>query len=311
MRVLVTGASGLLGRAVFAAFEASSHDVKGTAFSRASDRLVKLDLNDHEAVRCLLEDFKPQIVVHCAAERRPDAVEASPEAARRLNVQSTSYLASLAVTLSFTLIYISTDYVFPGSPPSEQGYDVDDEPEPTNLYGHTKRDGEKVVLEAREKQGAKGTVLRVPVLYGPATANSESAINVLLDVVRSSASKTKKAKMDDWATRYPTHVGDIARVLVDLADLSTRQGLPPILHFSSQTLFTKYTISRLFASLHTPPLDLDPEWFVRDAEGPKPGETVRPRDCHLSNAELDKLGIDTTATDFEGWFKEAIQNGNA
>jgi S-adenosylmethionine synthetase len=88
--------------------------------------------------------------------------------------------------------------------------------------------------------------------------------------------------MDDWATRYPTNVTDVARVLVDLAAKSTSTQLPHILHFSAQQLYTKYSISLLFAKLHNPPLELGDN-LVRVTDGPKPGETIRPRDCHLSN----------------------------
>ena len=63
-------------------------------------------------------------------------------------------------------IYISTDYVFPGTP-GQAPYEAEDEPHPTNLYGQTKLDGEKVVLEATKGTGL-GVVLRVPVLYGKA-----------------------------------------------------------------------------------------------------------------------------------------------
>jgi dTDP-4-dehydrorhamnose reductase len=89
--------------------------------------------------------------------------EKTPEAARKLNVLATSSLAQLSSSLEFTLIYISTDYVFPGNAPPG-GYDVEDEPAPTNLYGETKREGEQAVLEARSQSNARCTVLRVPVL---------------------------------------------------------------------------------------------------------------------------------------------------
>ncbi|GAA6027212.1 hypothetical protein JCM8097_002489 [Rhodosporidiobolus ruineniae] len=305
MRVLVTGASGLLGRAVLAAFKKAGHDVKGTAFSRAGGDLVKLDLQDEQAVKDFFAEYKPEAVIHCAAERRPDAVEQDPVAAQKLNIAVPSLLSSLSLSSQhpFFLVYISTDYVFPGDAPQPDGYEPLDEPRPTNAYGESKLRGEDKVLVGL-KDGGKGCVLRVPVLYGPAESNSESAINILLDSVRAAAGG-KSTKMDDWATRYPTHVEDIARVLVDLVDKSQHTEIPSILHFSSQKLYTKYTISQLFASLHSPPLELGDN-LVQVTEGPKPGETIRPRDCHLSNREIEKLGIDTTTMDFEQWWKEYI-----
>ncbi|BGP24566.1 dTDP-4-dehydrorhamnose reductase [Rhodotorula toruloides] len=309
MRVIVTGASGLLGRAVFAAFKEAGHEVKGTAYSRAAGDLVKLDLQNEKAVETFFTDFKPNCVVHCAAERRPDAVEGNPEAAKKLNIAVPAHLSALSRSpaLPFTLIYISTDYVFDGHAPPT-GYEPDAKTGPTNAYGESKLAGEEAVLEGL-KAGGKGCVLRVPVLYGKAEKHSESAINVLVDSVRKAAAG-QPVKMDDWATRYPTNVTDVARVLVDLAAKSTSTQLPPILNFSAQQLYTKYTISLLFSKLHNPPLELGDN-LVRVTHGPKPGETIRPRDCHLSNRAIEALGIDTRTVNFEQWWTEYLRSEQA
>lgn len=76
---------------------------------------------------------------------------------------------------------------------------------------------------------------------------------------------------------------------------STSAAIPPILHFSAQQLFTKYTITELFARLHHPPLDLGDN-LVRVSVGPKPGETIRPRDCHLSNVRQFHNALGRTLT---------------
>jgi len=115
------------------------------------------------------------------------------------------------------LIYISTDYVFPGTP-GDAPYEVDAQPAPTNLYGETKHEGEKAVLEAYEKLGKGGAVvLRVPVLYGEVgeQGNKESAVNVLMDAVWKAQEEV--VSMDHWALRYPTNTEDIARVCKGLS----------------------------------------------------------------------------------------------
>ncbi|GAA5842605.1 hypothetical protein JCM9279_003635 [Rhodotorula babjevae] len=307
MRVLVTGASGLLGRAVHSKFKDAGHDVKGTAYSRAAGDLVKLDLQDEEAVKSFLADYKPELVVHCAAERRPDAVESNPEAAKKLNIAVPALLSTLCRSPShpFFLLYISTDYVFDGHAPPT-GYEPDAETAPTNLYGESKLEGELETLKGLEA-GGKGCVLRVPVLYGKAESHSESAINILVESVRKAASG-ESVKMDDWAKRYPTNVADIARVLVELAEKSSTTTLPSILHFSAQQEHTKYTIAQLFARLHNPPLEVG-DRLMRVSDGPKPGETVRPQDCHLSNRAIEALGIDTSrCVDFEAWWREYLKD---
>merc|ERR1712080_195266 len=301
VKTLVTGASGLLGRAVLEAFKQAGHEVKGTAYSRANNDLVKLDLQDDNAVKAFLDEYRPDVVVHCAAERRPDAVEANPEAVQKLNVGAPALLSTLSRSSEhpFFLLYISTDYVFDGHAPAD-GYEPEAATNPTNAYGLSKLEGEHVVL-AGLKAGGKGCVLRLPVLYGPAESNSESAINVLVDAVEKAAKGTP-VKMDNWAIRNPTCVEDIARVLRDLAVKSQETSIPAILHFSAQQMYTKYDMAQILARVRQPPLEVGDN-LVRVDEGPKPGETVRPRDCHLSNRAIEALGIDTTTVDFETWWR--------
>ncbi len=100
----------------------------------------------------------------------------------------------------FTLVYISTDYVFDGT---SAPYDVDAIPNPIQLYGKTKLAGEQAILSTVSEIGRR-VVLRVPVLYGPVKVNSDSAINIVLDVVRDQSGK--EYKMDHYQTRYPTNV---------------------------------------------------------------------------------------------------------
>ena len=106
-------------------------------------------------------------LIHCAAERRPDVAEADPTRASDLNEKVTQRLSALAKELGFGLVYISTDYVFDGARPP---YDVEDEPNPLNLYGRLKRGGEEAVLAVRKEmleedlKGKELIVLRVPLL---------------------------------------------------------------------------------------------------------------------------------------------------
>lgn len=150
-----------------------------------------------------------------AANRFPDKVEKDPEGTRALNIEATRSLAQLCSARSVLLIYISTDYVFPGTP-GDAPYEADATPKPTNLYGQTKLDGEKVVLDEYSRAGLEGlgVVLRVPVLYGEAENPGESAVNVLMDSLWKSQKSDSKIKMDHWAIRYPTNTEDVARVCV-------------------------------------------------------------------------------------------------
>ena len=102
---------------------------------------------------------QPKVIVHAAAERRPDVSAEQPEQVLALNVESTRHLAQCAKEVGAYLIYISTDYVFDGTQPP---YEVDDQPSPLNFYGETKLAGERALAEVMDDYA----VLRVPVLYG-------------------------------------------------------------------------------------------------------------------------------------------------
>lgn len=122
-------------------------------------------------------------------------------------------LAKLCATRNIFLIYISTDYVFPGKP-GDAPYEADATPAPTNFYGQTKLDGEHAMLDEYKNAGKTGlgVALRVPVLYGDAEMPTESAVNVLMDVVWTAQEPGAKVKMDHWALRYPTNTEDVGRV---------------------------------------------------------------------------------------------------
>ncbi|PPQ86623.1 hypothetical protein CVT25_006807, partial [Psilocybe cyanescens] len=272
-------ASGVLGSAVLGAFKNAGFDAIGLANSRVGAGLEKLDLTNREDVDTFFHKTRPNWVIHCAAERRPDIAERDPAAAQRLNAEVPGHLASLSKALKFKLVYISTDYVFDGTSPP---YIPSSSTNPLQLYGRSKRDGEVAILGV---DGAKVIILRVPVLYGPAPQNSDSAINILLDVVQDQSGKMYK--MDHYATRYPTNVLDIADFLVRLTGL--KKPVPPILHYSADEPFTKYEICLTFAKI----LGLPHKHIIPDAEAPTgEGATTRPRDCHLYTRETEDLGVE-------------------
>ncbi|KAI9254649.1 RmlD-like substrate binding domain-containing protein [Sporodiniella umbellata] len=291
MKIIVTGASGLLGRQVVKAFENAGHEVVGTAFSRSTEKLIKLDLTDAEAVKNFIQKQQPQVFVHCAAERRPDVAERDQEAARSLNVETPRNLAEICKSSGVMLIYISTDYVFDGKNPP---YNVDDKPNPLQFYGRTKLDGE----EAIRSVFPQAVILRVPILYGETEYNGESAVNILIDTVRSE----KAGQVDNVGERYPTNVADVARVLKDLAvkKIEKNQEVVGTYHFSAQDPKTKYQMCETFAKILGVSIDhLTPQNTV------DPSASVsRPDNSHLSVSRLQAEGVDTHFVNFDVWFQE-------
>ena len=111
-------------------------------------------------MEAVFDDFRPDVVVHCAAERFPDRVDQDPERAKALNVETCSRLAAECAACGASLVYISTDYVFDGGVKSGVAppYGADAPPMPVNFYGETKLAGERAVLAVPE---AHPVVLRV------------------------------------------------------------------------------------------------------------------------------------------------------
>ncbi|KAK8035630.1 RmlD substrate binding domain-containing protein [Apiospora rasikravindrae] len=307
---IITGATGLLGRQVTRAFERAKWTVKGTGFSRADGvDVLKVDLANAAEVEKTLDAVKPQAVVHCAANRFPDKCDNDPEGTRALNVAATKSLAGLCAARNIFLIYISTDYVFPGKP-GDAPYEADAKPQPTNLYGQTKLDGELATLEEYEAaaKSGLGVVMRVPVLYGDAETPAESAVNVLMDAVWKAQEEDAKIKMDHWALRYPTNTEDVGRVCQDVAvkylETQDRSSLPKILQFSSEDKLTKYEICKVFADIMGLPITR----IEANTEGNDPNAAVqRPYDCHLSTKALKDLGISVITQDFVGWWRWSVR----
>lgn len=207
-KVLVTGGSGLLGRAVLRALQRDGFDTIGLAFSRAKDGLIKCDLNSTAEVERVLDQYKPAIVIHAAAQRAPDQFEKDYDASYKLNVSGSRQLATLCTQRKTQVMHVSTDYVFDGqhAPYAESAPTC-----PINAYGVSKADAEKAVLEAT---GGHAVVLRIPVLYGSDEQYiGESAVSSLLTALLDTS---KPKKVSSYEVRRPACTEDIAYILATL-----------------------------------------------------------------------------------------------
>lgn len=281
--VALIGASGLLGRAVAAelaqADSAKAWRIVRTARSRVDAGSVKLDLLDHDAVCAFLRELSPDAIVVAAAERRPDICENDPALARALNVDALSVIAREARALGAWVLSISTDYVFDGTFPP---YYPDDAPAPLNAYGRSKLDGERALLAA----DPASCVLRLPLLYGPFTDWSESAVTSLTPaIVKSADAASPPAPMDAWATRYPTFTPDVAVVIRGMLEHHAKGAtISGITQWSGDEPMTKFDIARSIAQVLKVSARLVPQLEPTDA-------TPRPRDCHLDSGRLEAMGI--------------------
>lgn len=153
MKVLVTGAGGMLGQDLCPLLEDEGYDVIET-------RSKTMDITDKEKVLEVFAEQAPDLVIHCAAYTNVDGAEEDFETALLINEKGTENVAIAAEKADIPIVYISTDYVFDGT--ADKPYKPDDKPNPVDNYGLSKLKGE----EAVKKHCKKHYIIRTSWLYG-------------------------------------------------------------------------------------------------------------------------------------------------
>lgn len=196
MKILVTGVRGQLGYDVVKELEKKNYEVVGI------DR-EELDLTNSEAVNDFFVNEHFDAIIHCAAYTAVDNAEDDQATCYAINVEATKYLATHAEQMNAKFIYVSTDYVYPGT--GDGAYEVADEKGPTNHYGVTKLQGEEVVKELLEKY----FIVRISWVFG---VNGNNFIKTMLKL---SETRDELSIVDDQIGS-PTYTADLAPLLVDM-----------------------------------------------------------------------------------------------
>ena len=244
MRILITGAKGQLGRELVRALD--GHELR--AFGRP-----ELDIEDPAAVQTIL-DTRCEVVIHAAALTDVDACELDPERAARVNVTGTRHVAEAARRLGARLVYVSTDYVFDGS--RSAPYTEEDQPNPINVYGRTKLEGERIA----QRSVPAALIVRTAWVYGLGTRNF---VTEILRLAR--ANRTLRVVEDQVGS--PTWARDLADVIRDLV----RLGASGIVHAAGKGACSRFDLARAIvalAGLDTEVLPTTTASFPRPARRP-------------------------------------------
>lgn len=201
MRIVVTGAKGLLGARVVEAATARGHEV--VALGHA-----ELDVTDRARVSELVEGVGPEAVVHCAAYTAVDRAEVEPDRAYAVNRDGARNVAAAAEATGAVIVQISTDYVFDGR--GKRPYRVDDATGPLSVYGRSKLEGEEAVREV----GGKWLVVRTSWLYGGGSG--------FVPAILRRAGRSEPLRIVDDQRGRPTWAPDAARALLDLLERGAR-----------------------------------------------------------------------------------------
>mgnify|MGYP000156114438 FL=1 len=283
MKVLVTGASGLLGHKLVEELLGKGHEVWGLYYSSEIKveheklKKIKLDLRNRIGLEDLILKLRPDVVVHSAAYTNVDGCERDRKYAWEVNVEATRVIARAAYVTKAYLVYVSTDYVFDG----EKGmYSEGDVPAPINYYGLTKLIGEEIV----KTSNVMYCIVRTSTIWGSPPGKKNFAVFVV-DTLH--AGGIVKAIVDQYVS--PTNNRLLAKAIAEVAE---RKPLG-VLHVAGVRM-SRYEFAVKVAEAFGLPTEniveasmSDMKWVAR-----------RPRDSSLDTSYAKRI-LDTPFDDME------------
>jgi dTDP-4-dehydrorhamnose reductase len=263
MRILVTGASGLLGGKVASLALKRGHTVFSAYNEHPAEAgiALKLDITNAGGVKEAVCSIKPDSIIHTAAYTNVDGCEENRDLAWRVNAEACKHLATSSADAGAHLVYVSTDYVFDG----ERGlYREEDKPNPINHYGYTKLMGEEFV-----KQYAKSwCIARTSVIYGWGGSKLNFATWIIENLEKGSQ---VRVLVDQYVS--PTLNTNLAQMLIEIAE----RRLCGILHTAGASRVSRYEFAKKLASAHR----LNPDLIAPARMGEIHWKAKRPKDSSL------------------------------
>lgn len=199
MKILVTGIKGQLGYDVMREL-----NERGYKNIRGID-IDDLDIADEVAVKNYIKEYSPNVIMHNAAWTQVDKAEDMPDLVYKVNALGPKYIAEAAKTVNAKMIYISTDYVFPGT--GTEFYKPDDIKNALSIYGKTKSDGEDFVINTLDKY----FIIRISWVFG---INGNNFIKTML---RLSETRSEINVVNDQIGS-PTYTYDLSKLMCDMIE---------------------------------------------------------------------------------------------
>lgn len=241
--ILLTGVNGFLGNYLTAVLLKAGFTVVGIGkgncrltISHSSFQYYAIDVTNQYSLQQLFETTKPHIVIHAAANSKPDDCECNQEAAYKVNVQATKDLLLLSTKTKTKFIYLSTDFVFDGA----QGlYKENDHSNPVNYYGYTKHLSEQFVSQYEYAYA----IIRTVLVYGKPLQGRHNILSIIYDKLKN----TESIRLVNDQFRTPTYIKDLAWGILQIV-LQNKTG---IWHLSGeQPLVSPYEMGQQLAEIY-------------------------------------------------------------
>lgn len=262
MKILITGANGMLANAV-------REEFKGEEIICTD--VAELDITNAENVNEFVANVKPEYIINCAAYTAVDKAEENEELAYKINAIGPKNLAIAAKDNDAILVHISTDYVFGGDKPVEEDYSEDDEKNPQAVYGTTKLVGEKFIAE----NCSKYYIFRTAWLYG----EGHNFVRTMLKL----AQERDEVKVVNDQHGSPTYAVDLASIIHQSMDKKIPFG---IYNSTNIGYTTWYDFTKMIYQIKNVDCKVTP---VTSEEFKSPAK--RPKNSQMSKDKLLKNGI--------------------
>lgn len=270
MKVLICGASGLVGYDLSQILSSQNIHWTGTYNTRSIPNSYKINFNNLSEVSDLLDKVKPTVCVNCIVERNVDLCEKNWEAIKSTNIDIINNITKACSERDIFIVHLSTDYVFDGTSPP---YYTDSEANPIQNYGISKYISEQRVISHTKNY----CIIRVPVLYtNTAKFLSETAVTQIGKKLLNTLCTTEE---DNYSIRRPVFIPDLCNFIVDSC-INKKSG---IFHFyNPYDKLTKYKILELIAKyLHKP------TWHILPVDTIPKEQAGRPYDTQLADVSYD------------------------
>ncbi|MBI4465225.1 MAG: dTDP-4-dehydrorhamnose reductase [Acidobacteria bacterium] len=253
MRILITGADGMLGKDLASVLE-SRHQVLPLGHAAC-------DITAQAAVLRVFREWRPELAINCAACADVDGCERDPERAFAVNARGAGHVARAAEQVGARVFHISTDYVFDGQ--QRIPYTEQDPPHPTNLYGQSKLEGEREVLE-RGSQPSPHLVIRTSWLFG------FHRTNFVEKVLAEARSRSEIVAVADQVS-CPTWTLHLAQKIEELAE----KPVTGIVHVVNGGQCSRYEMAQAIVERLGRPITVKPtEWSQLNLPARRPQYSV-------------------------------------